>query len=529
MYLFMLGAIFLPLTLAILMYVMNNRTFNGIIFFFQGIQSYLVFNMYKAVFDHDMISYIIGEWPAGIGIELRLDKLSLLFIILNTMAFWAIYLYSWEEKSRDHKYLFFMTFLQGSLVALFLVYDLFSMYILIELVTILAAILITYKKDGTAVKAGLFYLLYNSFGMSLFLIGIIIMYIASGSLNIAVVSQVTQGLSDQIHIRFAIACFLVSFSLKSALVPVYSWLPLAHGSAPSSVSALLSGLMVKIGLFGLIRLQNTFSVPFLYQSLMVVGICTAILGSAFAIFQSDIKRLLAYSTISQVGLMVVSISTGFENGLYGGLLHLVNHFSFKVLLFLCAGILISNTGERHIKKIRGVMSASPFVGVGLVIGVLGITGAPFFNGSISKHIIKESVDGHLMTMLLYLVNFGTLVSFIKLSQVLKGKSHYRYQMNPVKLMSIGLMSLLVLAMFPVGLSTTIQVAHINFFSSFNLLKESFIYLLMAFLAWLFYDRVVDRYDRWITDKGILTIGFQLSNGLLIVYFLIVVLFTRYHI
>lgn len=175
------------------------------------------------------------------------------------------------------------------------------------------------------------------------------------------------------------------------------------------------------------------------------------------------------------------------------------------------------------------MSSSPFVGVGLIVGILGITGAPFFNGSISKHIINESVDGHFMTILLYLVNFGTLVSFIKFGQVLKGKSRYRYQMNPIKLMSVGLMSLLVLAMFPIGLSTTIQVAHIDFFSSFNLLKEIFLYLVMAFLAWVFYENIVDKYSRWINDQGPLTIGFQLSNSLLVIYFLIVILFTRYYI
>lgn len=529
MYYMMLGVIFIPLTLAILIYLMNSKTFNGSIFFFQLIQSYLVFMLAKGVFAGDSLCYVIGEWPIGIGIELRLDWLSLLFITLTTIGFWAAYLYCWEEKQKDHKYLFFVTFLQGSLVALFLVYDLFSMFILLELVTILGSILITYKKDGSAVKAGLFYLLFNSFGMTIFLIGVIIMYISSGSLNITVVSEVTRNLSDEIHIRFAIACFFVAFSLKSALIPVFSWLPLAHGSAPSSVSALLSGLMVKIGLYGLIRLESVFSAPYLDQTLMVVGISTALLGVGFAIFQTDIKRILAYHTISQVGLMVVGLSSGIEKGLYGGLLHLVNHFSFKTLLFLCAGILISNTGERNVKKIRGVLKSNPFLGIALVIGILGITGAPFFNGSISKHIIKKSVDGTFVSYLLYIVNFGTLVSFIKFGQVLRGSSLYKYQIEHVKLLSIGLMSLLVLSMFPIGLSTVVRVMHIDFFTSFNFFKELAIYLVMAFLAYQFYDKVVNKYHHWIQEKGSIGLGFQLSNALLIVYFLVVVLFTRYSI
>lgn len=390
MYYLMLAIIFMPLTLAILIYLANNKTFNSCIFFFQTLQTYLVYQLGKEVFDGNELSYIVGEWPVGIGIELHLDWLSLLFISLTTIGFWVTYLYCWEEKKKDYKYLFFTTFLQGSLVALFMVYDLFTMFILLELVTILASILITYKKDGAAVKAGLFYLLYNSFGMTIFLIGVIIMYISSGSLNITIVSEITGKLSDQVHIRFAIACFFIAFSLKSALVPVYSWLPLAHGSAPSSVSALLSGLMVKIGLYGLIRLESVFRAPFFNQSLLIVGISTALLGAGFAFLQSDIKRLLAYSTISQVGLMVVGLSSGIQKGLVGGLLHMVNHFSFKMLLFLCAGIIISNTGERNLKKIRGVMAANPFLGIAIVIGILGITGAPLFNG-ISVNILLRKV------------------------------------------------------------------------------------------------------------------------------------------
>lgn len=529
MYYMMLGVIFIPLTLAILIYIVNNKTFNGSIFLFQLFQTYLVMRMAKDVLQGGLQSYVIGHWPMGIGIELRLDTLSLLFIVLTTIGFWATYLYCWEEKQKDHKYLFFVTFLQGSLVALFLVYDLFSMFVLLELVTILGSILITYKKDGAAVKAGLFYLLYNSFGMTIFLIGVIIMYIASGSLNMTVVGEVTQGLSQQAHIRFAVACFFVAFSLKSALVPVYSWLPLAHGSAPSSVSALLSGLMVKIGLYGFMRLSAVFSAPFLYQSLSVVGMMTALLGVGFAIFQTDIKRLLAYSTISQVGLMVVGISSGLQKGVYGGLLHMVNHFSFKTLLFLCAGILISNTGERNVKKIRGVMASNPFLGIALIIGILGITGAPFFNASISKHIIKKSVAGSISGYLLYVVNFGTMVSFIKFGQVLRGKSIYKYQIEQVKLMSIGLMASLVLAMFPIGLSTVIGQFHIDFFASFNFAKEIVIYLVMGFLAWHFYDKVVNKYHHWVAEKGPKVFGFQASNGLLMAYFLVIILFTRYRL
>lgn len=529
MYYMILGAIFMPLSLAILIYLINNKTFNGSIFFFQLVQSYLVFNMAKSVYADQELCFIIGEWPVGIGIEIRLDLLSLLFITLTTIGFWAAYLYCWEEKKKDHKYLFFTTFLQGSLVALFLVYDLFSMFILLELVTILGSILITYKKDGSAVKAGLFYLLFNSFGMTIFLIGVIIIYISSGSLNITVVSEITQNLTNEIHIRFAIACFFVAFSLKSALIPVYSWLPLAHGAAPSSVSALLSGLMVKIGLYGLIRLESVFRAPYLDQVLLVVGISTALIGAISAMFQVDIKRLLAYSTISQVGLMVVGLSSGIEEGLYGGLLHLINHFSFKTLLFLCAGILISNTGERNIKKIRGVMKSNPFLGIAIIIGILGITGAPFFNGSISKHIIKTSVDELGISYLVYLVNFGTLVSFIKFGQVLKGSSLYKYQIEQIKLLSIGMMSIVVLSLFPIGLSSVINILHIDFFSSYDFVKEVSVYFVMVLLAWQFYDKVVNKYHHWIQEKGSIALGYQVSNVLLMAYFLVIVFFTRYSI
>ncbi|MBN2897358.1 MAG: hypothetical protein JXO44_01180 [Clostridia bacterium] len=529
MYYILLSIIFVPLILAILFYLVNKPQFNSMVFLFQVLQTFFVYVLSRSVIAGESLSYVIGQWPMGIGIELRLDWLSLIFVGMTTLGFWAAYLYCWEEKCRDAKYFFFITFLQGSLVALFLVYDLFSMFILLELVTILGSILITYKKDGYAVKAGLFYLLYNSFGMTIFLVGVIILYISSGSLNMTVAGEIAQGLSQQVHIRFAVACFFVAFSLKSALVPVYTWLPIAHSSAPSSVSALLSGLMVKIGLYGFMRLHGVFSGPFLSQSLMIVGISTALLGVGFAVLQTDIKRILAYHTISQVGLMVVGISSGMEKGMYGGLLHMVNHFAFKTLLFLCAGILITNTGERHIKKIRGVMASNPFLGIAIVIGILGITGAPFFNGSISKYIIKKSVEGTFVTYGLYLVNFGTLVSFIKFGQVLGGPSRYPFSIEWVKSLSIALVATLVLAMFPIGIVMGGRILHGEFFSYYNLLKESGIYLIMAIFGWQFYHRVVDREHPWLKAKATKTLGFQISNAFLIVYFLVVVIFTRYQV
>jgi multicomponent Na+:H+ antiporter subunit D len=217
---------------------------------------------------------------------------------------------------------------------------------------------------------------------------------------------------------------MTAVTLKAALFPLFGWLPRAHGapSAPGIVSAVLSGVQVKTGVYLLVRLSDVFG-PVIDVRIffLILGFVTSVVGFCLAIAQKDIKLILAYHTISQVGLIVMGLFLGTEVAFWGGMYHVINHALFKGLLFLTAGVIIEEYGSRSYTEIRGVLRRMPAVGIGTLAGILGITGAPFFNGSISKYLIQQGLEGNLAELGLLLINFGTTLSFVKYSLILFGR------------------------------------------------------------------------------------------------------------
>lgn len=412
----LLGFLFAPLICGVLIYAFESRFFNRIIFVLQGIMSVL----YILILNKSPYSFVFGGWPNTIGIECVIDPISLLFVGMTLVGFWFIYLYDWAKAKNDPKYLFLICTLQSVMLSLFVVYDLFTIFILIELMTIIASILITYKKDSHSVKAGIYYLLINSMGMILYIIGVMMLYSLTGSLNIHVVqSQLPLVMSNQLF-KLAMAFIISSIAVKSALFPLFHWLPIAHSAAPGAISAILSGLIVKSGLFVFLRMSDIFYSASLGNLFLAIGILTALSGALLAMLQYDMKRVLSFHTISQIGLMLIGFSLPGALPYLGGLLHLLNHFLFKSLLFLCVGLIINQTGERNLKRIHGIWKTNPTLSVALLIGILGIVGFPLMNGQLSKILIKAGTQNFGLEMVLYAVNVGTIISFIKLSQVLWG-------------------------------------------------------------------------------------------------------------
>jgi len=225
---------------------------------------------------------------------------------------------------------------------------------------------------------------------------------------------------------------MVSISLKCALVPLFSWLPKAHGTpgAPSSVSAILSGLHIKSGVYLFLRVQALFQGIALSEFFLALGIITGIVGFIFALSQSDIKLILAYHTISQIGLIMIGLNIDNTYTFAGGLYHVINHALFKSALFLSAGMIIHAYGTRDIYKISGVLRKIPSVGAATIMAVLGITGAPLFNGSISKYFIVSGTNW-LVTGAMIFINLGTIISFIKYSSILFGHSEREIDISKI--------------------------------------------------------------------------------------------------
>lgn len=354
--------------------------------------------------------------PVPYGMALSLDAVAAPFILLNNILFLLLTVFGIKKDYMNPLFMFLFLSLQGMINGLFLSTDLFNIYVLIEVATITISILIMFRRDRQSMYDGMLYLTINMIAMAFFLFGIAVLYKLFGVLDIATLNESIHKIENPKLLNLPFAFLLTGIGLKAAILPLFSWLPKAHGtaSAPSTVSAVLSGIFVKIGIYLLIRLQVLFSPEIDVQSIIfVIGFMTSIAGFIFAIAQTDIKLILAYHTVSQVGLILIGISGASITNYYGGLYHVLSHGMFKSLFFIIAGILIHHYGTRKISKMKGLWQHNRRLSIILLMAILSITGAPFFSGGYSKYFISYGYESMLTSFVFQFINWGTMISFIK--------------------------------------------------------------------------------------------------------------------
>lgn len=442
--------IFIPIIISVFIYILNKKYLNPIVFLVQAFQVFFVYKVGLYLTQEGIIRYTLGSWSKIIGVELRIDSLSFMFLILTVIIWWIVLIYAWYQQKHNYKFLFFLMFLEGCFNAFVMANDFFTLFVLIEIITIISSILILYKKDGIAIKAALYYLLFNSFGMVIYLFGLVFLYLKVGTVNVSAIADIlaqTANQSSHTIITLSFACFFAAMCVKAAFFPVYDWLPRAHTAAPAYISALLSALLVKSGLYGLMRLLEIYYFIDMNSLLFYLGFFTALSGFVFALSQKDIKAILAFSTISQIGLMVMSLASGSSIGLLGAELHIVTHFFYKSVLFLGAGIIINLYGFRRITEIKGIARAHPILSICMIIAILSSTGAPFFFGFYSKSVIKLSMVLAVREMMFQIVSIGTLMTFIKFSRIFFGQPIGNEKIRMNQSLSIVLMTVICIGSY----------------------------------------------------------------------------------
>jgi multicomponent Na+:H+ antiporter subunit D len=337
--------------------------------------------------------YHLGGWPTPIGIDLRLDELATLLLLVVNVVGLAVGLYSIDYMrrytSRGHFYSLFLLMVTG-MNGVILAGDLFNLYVFLEVAAVASYALVAFGCAHEELEASFKYIVLGTLSSALILVGVALVYGITGTLNMAHMASRIAGTGMNAPLLLAFGLFIVGFSFKAALVPFHAWLPDAHPSAPAPVSAMLSGVLIKaIGIYVLARLAfNVFGVADNVLSLLRwLGVLSMVTGGLLAVGQSDIKRLFAYSSISQVGFIVLGLGLATPLGLVGALYHLVNHALFKSLLFLNAGAVEYATGTRDLKVLGGLNRALPVTGATSLVGSMSIAGVPPFNGFWSKLII----------------------------------------------------------------------------------------------------------------------------------------------
>lgn len=416
--------VFLPVLVGALSYFLPRKAYQMVMLIGNLAVTAFALRLFIAVrWDGDIIQLVAG-WPETVAIKLVADRISAPLVLMTAAFFSAAYIFCSRADYLDKTFIFIFLMLEGALFGVFLSGDLFNIYVIMELGMLAIAILIMYKRDRQAIYNATLYIMMNFIAMAFMMLGIAYLYRVTGVMDLAEMGRRIAALGDKRVLIVPFAMVMTAIALKSALLPLFSWLPKAHGapSAPPVVSAVLSGVQVKVGVYLIIRLGELFSPAIDIGPLfMWLGFLTSVAGFLLAVSQKDIKLILAYHTVSQVGLIVMGLHLGSPVAFWGAMYHVINHALFKGLLFLSAGAVIEAYGTRDYSAIRGVLRSMPIIGAATVAGMLGITGAPFFNGSISKYFISRGLSGEWGELGLYLINFGTMLSFVKYASILFGR------------------------------------------------------------------------------------------------------------
>ena len=270
--------------------------------------------------------------------------------------------------------------------------NIIMLYVSLEFTTLATVFLVTFHWDKPALEAGYKYLLLVTVGVIFALLGSVLLY--SAAIPFLPVSRVllltelgTVATKIPTNIVLLAAAFLVvGFGTKAGLVPFHAWLPDAHAEAPAPVSALLSGIVIKVGAYALARTISVFAPHYGAIPLFIAILCSLsmLVGMMMAMVQDDLKRMLAYSSLAQIAYVIEGLGMGTYLGIYGGLMHLVNHSIVKGLLFLAVGALIYATGKRKVSELSRVRLKMPFTAFAFFVGIFALSGMPPFNGFVSK-------------------------------------------------------------------------------------------------------------------------------------------------
>ena len=385
----------------------------------------------------EIIAYWMGgRVPAGgyaIGIALEVDALSLFFALLVSVAVFVSGVYSiqymrHDDNEREYYTLFLM--LGGGVMGLVLSGDLFNMFIMVEILTFAAVALTAFRNTAKgALEAAFKYLVVGSIGSTCILVGTSMLYAQAHTLNLAQLAQVIPGnLNTATKVAFAL--LFVGFGTKAFIVPFHPLAADAHGAAPASISVMISGVLTKSGIYGIIRLTyflfQTMNLGTMQFLLVFIGSLSMFICVTMALAQHDFKRLLAFHSISQIGYVLTAVGLCTALGVSAGLYHAMNHTLFKGLLFLAAGAVLHETGTTDLGKLGGLSKKMPHTTVLFLIGAFSISGIPPFNGFASKWMIYQATyekaveSGNigflLVTIIALITSVLTLASFVKVSQ-----------------------------------------------------------------------------------------------------------------
>ena len=374
---------------------------------------------------HGPISYHMGGWAPPWGIEYAVDSANAFILLLVSVIATVVLLYCPSSVSKEiragREHLFYCMFILclTGLLGIAITGDAFNVFVFLEISSLSSYALIAMGSQRKALTASFQYLIMGTIGATFFLIGIGLLYMITGTLNMADLQTRIPQIQDSRPLLAAFAFITVGLALKAALFPLHLWLPNAYTYAPSGVSAFMAATATKVSLYVLLRFTFTlFGAEFafgelpLHWVLLVPAVIAMFAGSFSAIFQRDIKRMLAYSSVAQIGYITLAIALASQAGVQAAMLHMFNHGLMKAALFCALGCIFYRIGSTRIEAMAGLGRQMPWTFAAIVAGGLSLLGAPLTAGFISKWFLVQAALEQSLWWLVVLIVASSLLAVV---------------------------------------------------------------------------------------------------------------------
>ncbi|ELZ85661.1 monovalent cation/H+ antiporter subunit D [Haloferax elongans ATCC BAA-1513] len=380
----------------------------------------------NAVVTSGRLSYAVGGFQPPFGIELVADGISAPLLVLISLSTLGVVVYARRAGPHSNAFYSELALLTAGISGVVATADVFNLYVFLEITGLATYALVASGRSPRAAVASLKYLFVGTIGASLYLLGTGYLYIATGTLNMASLSEALAGVGYTPAVLTGFGLMATGLLVKVAVFPLHTWQPGAYAESPDTVSAYISALVSTAAAYGLFRVTYTVftrdfleTVPIAADAFVLLGSVSIVAGSVLAVMQSDLKRMLAYSSVSQFGLVVTAIGIGNETALIGAVVHLIGHAVMKGGLFLALGVFAASVGARTMDEFKGLAAREPVTSAAFAVLAFSMVGIPPAIGFIGKwNIVVGAVEAGSWSVALVVV-VSTLLTLAYFGRVIE--------------------------------------------------------------------------------------------------------------